>query len=266
MTTYAPQSLLDARRYLQGKTGLASAALGIVGDTLHGTSGYHVGWDRLKLGKGTGDYSYRESVRDHVQADAASALDIGAGWPRWRELTLWLVAQCAAGAPDTRDIREVIYTPDGQTVRRWDRLGIRSTGDSSHLTHTHISYHRDSEGRDKTALFRRFFEPAQTEDEMNTDQNNALAEAWAADAALRDGKPVTKAGNYPGGGHWLVDQVKALTADVAAVKAATGQPAVDTDAIVDQVVERITPLLPSAESVAMALIRQLGTGQAPAGT
>jgi hypothetical protein len=41
----------------------------------------------------------------------------------------------------------MIYTPDGKTVARWDRLGKRSTGDSSHLWHTHLSFFRDSEGR-----------------------------------------------------------------------------------------------------------------------
>ncbi|WP_037684611.1 hypothetical protein, partial [Streptomyces griseus] len=65
---------------------------------------------------------------------------------------------CTAGAPDTRDIREIIYSPDGQTVKRWDRLGKRSTGDSSHLWHTHFSFFRDSikAGRDLTPLFRRY--------------------------------------------------------------------------------------------------------------
>jgi hypothetical protein len=44
---------------------------------------------------------------------------------------LWLVGRCKAGDPDAADIREIIYTPDGKTVQRYDRLGIRSTGDSS---------------------------------------------------------------------------------------------------------------------------------------
>jgi hypothetical protein len=61
-----------------------------------------------------------------------------------RDFTLWLVGRCKAGDPDAADIREIIYTPDGKTVQRYDRLGIRSTGDSSHLTHTHVSLFRDS--------------------------------------------------------------------------------------------------------------------------
>src|SRR5690606_6657845 len=58
--------------------------------------------------------------------------------------------------PDTKDIREVIYSLDGKNVKRWDRLKRRTSGDSSHTFHTHISYFRDSETRDKTALFARY--------------------------------------------------------------------------------------------------------------
>jgi hypothetical protein len=58
--------------------------------------------------------------------------------------TSWCVAECVAGAPDTGDLREIIYSPDGAAVRRWDRLGMRSTGDSSHLFHTRFSFFRDS--------------------------------------------------------------------------------------------------------------------------
>jgi hypothetical protein len=47
-------------------------------------------------------------------------------------------------------------------VLRWDRENIPpTTGSSSHLTHTHISWYRDSEFREKTALFSRYFEEAE---------------------------------------------------------------------------------------------------------
>lgn len=150
--TYAPQSLKDAQVYLKGKTSLPWVSLGIVGDENH-YGGYHQGKGNVPVG----DYSRDESPRDERGlTGAASALDIGK-FSRLRDLSLWIVAQCKAGAADTKDIREVIYSPDGRTVKRWDRLGHRSSGDSSHLTHTHISYFRDSENRDKTGLFRRFF-------------------------------------------------------------------------------------------------------------
>jgi hypothetical protein len=155
--TYAPATIKAAQVYLQRQTGLPWVSLGIVGDENH-RGGYHQGEPNVPAS----DYSRDESHRDeNGLSGAASALDIGAfakGGKTLQGLSLWIVGQCKAGAPDTRDIREVIYSPDGKTVKRWDRLGIRSSGDSSHLKHTHISYHRDAEGRDKVSLFKRFFE------------------------------------------------------------------------------------------------------------
>lgn len=158
--TYAPSTLVQLRAYLEKMTGLDPESLGIVGDAAHigvGTS-YHLGEDQLS----STAYSVAESPRDRDGlTGAASALDVGM-FPRLRELSIWLASECANRAPDTLDIREIIYSPDGEIVRRWDRLGIRSTGDSSHRYHTHISWFRDAEARDlsKVPLLRRFFEPS----------------------------------------------------------------------------------------------------------
>lgn len=158
--SYAPDTILLARRLIQGVVpSLSNIELGIVGDDAHANSGtgYHIGKDALK----STAYSIVESARDrNGLTNAASALDVG--WftlrgKSLRDFSKWLVAECAAGAADTKDIREVIYSPDGKTVKRWDRLGIRSSGGDSHLTHTHISWFRDSEFRDKTSIFRRWF-------------------------------------------------------------------------------------------------------------
>ncbi|MGH7774459.1 MAG: hypothetical protein ACREQA_19725 [Candidatus Binatia bacterium] len=159
--TYAPGKLLELRGYLKPLTWLSDNALGITSDGYG--HGYHRGRDSISFAN---DYSVTESARDRDGlTNAASAIDIGlfdrttSGQRRTlRSLSLWLVEQCKAGATDTRDIREIIYTPDGQVVRRWDRLGRRTSGDDSHLTHTHISWFRDSEYRDKIAVFRRYFE------------------------------------------------------------------------------------------------------------
>ncbi|GIJ10723.1 hypothetical protein Van01_39370 [Micromonospora andamanensis] len=135
--------------------------VGIVGDANH-RGGYHCGSDRVV----TNDYSVVESPRDRngLTLDAA-ALDVGmfrlnSGGRTHNLFTFstWCVAQCVAGAPDTRDIREIIYSPDGKVVRRWDRLGRRGTGDRSHLWHTHFSFFRDAikAGRDQRPLFRRY--------------------------------------------------------------------------------------------------------------
>lgn len=163
--TFAPKSILDVRRLIQTHIPQLSAVeLGIVGDDSHANSGtsYHLGEDALR----STSYSIVESPRDRAGlSDAASALDVG--WFKitvkgkthtLRDLSAWMVGQCRANEADTRDIREIIYSPDGETVKRWDKLGIRSSGDDSHLTHTHVSWFRDSENRDKTALFRRWFQ------------------------------------------------------------------------------------------------------------
>lgn len=150
--TYQPADLGAVLAYLNSK-GAPWDSLGCVaGPADRAGGGYHCGHDWLHdLGRAPedpgSDYSYAESQRDrNGLTDAASAIDFaGASW--WHDLTLYLVAACRKGAPGTEDIREIIYTPDLVTVARFDRLGIRSTGDSSHLWHTHISFFRDSEGR-----------------------------------------------------------------------------------------------------------------------
>lgn len=148
--SYAPEDLLDVRGYLMTRTGLPAVSLGIVGDSAH-NGGYHCGRDRIT----STDYSWAESARDRANAsDAASALDIGlfdvtinGRRVTLRSLSLAIVDACQRGDSRAADIREVIYSPDGVAVRRWDRLGIRSTGDTSHRSHTHLSFFRDSEGR-----------------------------------------------------------------------------------------------------------------------
>ncbi|WP_405114369.1 hypothetical protein OG559_09405 [Micromonospora sp. NBC_01405] len=160
--TRAPTNLLNVRTLLLScLKDLNPAAVGIVGDSAH-RGGYHCGSDRVV----TNDYSVVESPRDQSGLTLdASGLDVGSFTVRsgglthdLRSFSVWCVQQCAAGAADTRDIREIIYSADGKVVRRWDRLGKRTTGDNSHLWHTHFSFFRDSTkaGRDQTPLFRRY--------------------------------------------------------------------------------------------------------------
>ncbi|GIJ12407.1 hypothetical protein ACFFMR_18680 [Micromonospora andamanensis] len=159
--------------------------VGIVGDVNH-RGGYHCGSDRVVAN----DYSVVESPRDRngLTLDAA-ALDVGmfqvnSGGRTHNLVTFstWCVAQCVANAPDTRDIREIIYSPDGTVVRRWDRLGRRSTGDRSHLWHTHFSFFRDSikANRDQRPLFRRYLttigllRSEEGENDMTPEEHNWL--------------------------------------------------------------------------------------------
>ncbi|TDB93485.1 hypothetical protein E1091_11845 [Micromonospora fluostatini] len=158
---------------------LEPAEVGIVGDAAH-RGGYHCGSNRVV----NGDYSVVESSRDRAGLTLdASALDVGdftvtvgGKTHTLHTFSVWLAGQCAAGAADTRDIREIIYSPDGRVVKRWDRLGRRSSGDRSHLWHTHISFFRDATkaGRDQTPVFRRYLttigliKPTSQEDDMPT--------------------------------------------------------------------------------------------------
>lgn len=163
--SYAPESILAARLLIRTHVPqLSWVELGIVGDAAHSEGGdsYHLGKDQLRA---SASYSVKESPRDGKPTDAASALDVGrftiradGGAFTDRDMVKWIVAECKAGTADTKDFREIIYTPDGSVVRRWDRLGVRSTGDTSHFGHSHYSWFRDSEGRDKTGIFRRWFE------------------------------------------------------------------------------------------------------------
>lgn len=163
--SFAPPTILAVRKLIQVHVPQLSAVeLGIVGSDSHANSGtsYHLGKDAVRADA----YSVDESSRDrNGLSNAASGLDIGyfkvvvkGVAHTLRGFNAWAVVECRAGAPDTRDIREIIYSLDGEVVKRWDDLGIRSSGDSSHRTHTHISWYRDSETRDKTSLFRRWFE------------------------------------------------------------------------------------------------------------
>lgn len=158
--TSAPSNLLAVRTLLLGTLGpygLGDLEVGIVADSAH-HGGYHCGRDRLDLD----DYSVDESPRDSGSLTLdASALDVGTfsyGQHNLRTFSIWCVGQCKINTADTQDIREIIYSPDGSTVRRWDRLGKRSTGDISHTGHTHFSFFRDSTKarRDQTSLFRRY--------------------------------------------------------------------------------------------------------------
>lgn len=162
--SYAPETILEVRRFLQPLTNLSASGLGIVGDAAHARrASYHNGRDRvLAYNRLATDYSTR-TARDRAGlTNAASALDIG-NFPRLRTFSVWLVGQCRKDAPGTRDIREVIYSPDGVRVLRWDRqrgfASLPRTGeaDNSHLWHTHISWYRDSEKRNKLNVLRAFF-------------------------------------------------------------------------------------------------------------
>jgi len=197
--TRAPANLLAVRRLLldhlddaPGPDDLEPAEVGIVGDPAH-RGGYHCGSDRVD----SDDYSVDESPRDRAGLTLdASALDVG-----WFEVRVngvthnlytfnrWIVGELERKAPDSLDIREWIYTLDGKTVRRWDRLKRRRSGDKSHLWHSHGSWFRDAikANRDQTPLFRRYLDTIGIlEDELSADD----VFKYPIPNDVLDGKPV----------------------------------------------------------------------------
>jgi hypothetical protein len=159
--TYAPAQLKATAAYWVAQGG---TNLGIVGDPRHvgGGVSYHLGRDQLTAGA----YS-RQTTRDRAGlSDGASAIDLGrlhGSLEELRAFSSWLVSTARRNLPGTSDMREIIWTPDGLTVLRWDRQrGYRSAprggeADRTHLTHTHISWYRDAEQRDHSTAFRPYF-------------------------------------------------------------------------------------------------------------
>lgn len=159
--TYAPPTLLALAKLWVAEGGVN---LGIVGDTRHvgGGVSYHLGKDQL-----TATAYSRVTARDKAGlTNAASAMDFGrldGSLTKLQAFSKWLVAQARANKPGTSDMREIIYSPDGKTVLRWDRQRGYSSAprageaDDSHLTHTHVSWYRDAESRDHTTAIRPYF-------------------------------------------------------------------------------------------------------------
>lgn len=250
--TFAPPTILAARDLVHATLPeIPIVSLGIVGDDNHAKSGssYHLGESALR----PDSYSIIESPRDrNGLTEAASAFDLG-WWERnvggrvhnLRTYSRWLVAQCKAGTPDTADLREVIYSPDGIVVKRWDRLGIRDTGDAGHLTHTHHSWFRDSEKRDKTALFRRYFtEIGLIQEDLVTTQAefNTLMTNWAQSA---DGVNLGVRGLY---------EALALIADVAGGRDGTAKDPTPTGRQLKNNWSRANTLVLAAQNAALAQI------------
>ncbi|MEV5767830.1 hypothetical protein AB0L34_25115 [Micromonospora sp. NPDC052213] len=262
--TRAPENLLTVRRLLldhldldpdtSRSQDLEPAEVGIVGDPAH-RGGYHCGSDRVV----TRDYSVVESPRDSagLTLDAA-ALDVGLFEVRsggrthdLRTFSSWCVAQCVANTPDSRDIREIIYSPDGRVVRRWDRLRKRTSGDDSHLWHTHFSFFRDSikAGRDQTPLFRRYLTAiGLLEDDMSAQAESQINSIYAG--MFYGGSSMGRSVDPDAGGPEKASNsivakldytMQRLDALVAQLTALSGKDFTDEQAIVAGVLATLTP-------------------------
>lgn len=208
--TYAPQTLLDLADYWQGEGGVN---LGIVGSMASHCKGYHLGRDRIfgpcacrpggdcKPGLGDADYSVKWPRDLAGLTDAASAIDLGklggslaALW----DFSAWLARRAMAGDPTCSDIRDIIFwDPKRNVVVGWNALSpaglIDGYGDASHKTHTHISFWRDSEGRDKRPAFRPYFEEAVSD----VNVSRIKGEDWVPNGATR--RPVRSTPDRPNG-------------------------------------------------------------------
>ena len=189
--SYAPASLLSLAAYFIAHN---TAPLGIVGDASHTATGtsYHLGKDHLIPGA----YSAILPRDKAGLSNAASAIDVGrvgGSLTGLQAFSRWLVAECMAGWPagPCVDLREVIYSPDGKTVWRWDAVNNQHAtgpgqGDDSHLTHTHISYYRDSEGRDKLAAIAPYFEGTASDVDPKVDIPVAVCDVAAGGTVYAD--------------------------------------------------------------------------------
>ena len=197
--SYNPDSLKQLGAYWTAHGGVN---LGVVGNDKH-CSGYHLGRDRIYgscacrpkdicvPGKADRDYSVQH-IRDRAGlTNAASAIDLGklnGSLVNLYKFSEWLVTRCQADAPGTDDIREVIYwSVRNNRVERYSGVdgAVHSgpgNGDLSHKTHTHISYYRDSEGRDKRTAFIPYFTSL-----PDTDTEDPVAFAYKAERWRLDG-------------------------------------------------------------------------------
>jgi hypothetical protein len=159
--TTNPPRLVELGKFWKAQHGVN---LGVIGDTGHVAKGvsYHLGKAEL-----TADAYSIQNARDKAGlTNAASAIDLGklsGSLANLRVFSAWLVARCLADPAVRHDVREIIYSPEGKTVQRYSGVDNKihtgpGNGDLTHRTHTHISFFRDSEKRDKVFLFQPFFQ------------------------------------------------------------------------------------------------------------
>ena len=186
--TTNPPRLVELGKFWKAQHGVN---LGVIGDTGHVTKGvsYHLGKAEL-----TADAYSIQSARDKAGVtNAASAIDLGklnGSLVNLRAFSAWLVARCLADPAVRHDVREIIYSPEGKTVQRYSGIDNKihtgpGNGDLTHRTHTHISFFRDSEKRDKVFLFQPFFQAAGWGPDVSPEIRAVDPTAFRVAAAIR---------------------------------------------------------------------------------
>ncbi len=178
----APPGILRLASYITNTLD-GRYVLGIVGDSNH-RAGYHLGPDRTPQND-----SSERLPRDRNGArrypNYASAIDIGMGFARSRSWLATLIVDCRAGEPYTRDVREVIGSLDGREALYFDsQSGFRAFAylGSGHVSHSHVSFFRDSAEQDQSTLLRSYLEPPTLEDDMPV-INKQLKSGFAYDTS-----------------------------------------------------------------------------------
>jgi hypothetical protein len=124
---------------------------------------YHMSVPQLRQGgPGLRSYTLRtgrdRSVIETPLEEYACGIDIALPGRYLRAFSVAVVELCQTGEPYTRDLRDIIYSPDGKNVYRWDaergaasepvksvfKNGLWTEGDMSHLWHTHCSQYRNA--------------------------------------------------------------------------------------------------------------------------
>lgn len=204
--TRAPDDLLTVRRWLLQRVSrneatmiddrLTPGEVGIVGDRSHQlTGGYHEGYDDLAAaGLLHSDYSVRQRRDLQGLTNSASALDIGSfllrnelGSINHGTLGALIVQRIKQRYPGWEYVREVIYCPDGRTVRRYDAIGEQSGGGSSHMFHTHISFWRDTEGERERfiGLLKSILFPSEVFQMLTLARRKSEPHVWLCDGITR---------------------------------------------------------------------------------
>lgn len=171
----APADLLQFRADARAVTGLGAVDVGIVGDGAHQrTGGFHEGRDVLvsigryhppassNIGSSGEDYSARQARDRNGLTNSSSASDVGSQWPHggraaWLRFNNLLYAEMRDHPERLPALRAVNVSLDGRTKLRFDQLhrsdGLIASKDTVD-THTHMEFHRDTEGRRKATLDR----------------------------------------------------------------------------------------------------------------
>lgn len=171
--TYTPDTMRNLKNWLEDKGVKVSIARDC--DPSRHFYGYHLGKDQIfstdlcvapdgsNRAMGWNDYSVKTARDKAGLTNGRSGMDVEFQYAaKLRDFSTWLVKKCMAergrGPRQYRsnNIREIIYSPDGKEVWRYDHESGTNTkggGDNSHLWHTHISWYRDSEFLGKIRVF-----------------------------------------------------------------------------------------------------------------